>query len=103
MSWFKAKSVLEFQVKDNKIRAKYICQKVVICLYYFCDLLIYFISYKLRPKSAYSSISLLHNLIIVFSNFDSKVLTKTMNDSHLWPPPVAIFLALRVWEAFGAS
>jgi hypothetical protein len=24
-------------------------------------------------------------------------------NSHLWPPPVAIFLALRVWEAFGAS
>ena len=23
--------------------------------------------------------------------------------SHIWPPPVAIFLALRVWEAFGAS
>ena len=23
--------------------------------------------------------------------------------SHLWSPPVAIFLAFRVWEAFGAS
>ena len=24
-----------------------------------------------------------------------------MTYSHIWPPPVAIFLALRVWEAFG--
>ena len=23
--------------------------------------------------------------------------------SHIWPPLVAIFLALRVWEAFGAT
>ena len=26
-----------------------------------------------------------------------------MINSHIWPPQVAIFLALRVWEAFGAS
>ena len=25
------------------------------------------------------------------------------DNSHIWPPLVAIFLALRVWEAFGAS
>ena len=25
------------------------------------------------------------------------------HNSHIWPPPVAIFLALRVWEAFGVS
>ena len=23
-------------------------------------------------------------------------------NSHIWPPPVAIFLALRVWEGTGA-
>ena len=23
--------------------------------------------------------------------------------SHIWPPPVAIFLALWVWKAFGVS
>ena len=22
-------------------------------------------------------------------------------DSHIWPPPVAIFLALRIWEGTG--
>ena len=27
---------------------------------------------------------------------------QSTSDSHLWPPLVAIFLALRVWEAFGA-
>ena len=35
----------------------------------------------------------------------SKAHKTTINylDSHIWPPLVAIFLALRVWEAFGAS
>ena len=36
--------------------------------------------------------------------FKSAILAKMKNyqNSHIWPPPVAIFLALWVWEGTGA-
>ena len=35
--------------------------------------------------------------------FEIKISGQFYFNSHIWPPPVAIFLAFWVWEAFGAS
>ena len=38
-----------------------------------------------------------------FSFLGQKNNIKVYQNSHIWPPPVAIFLALWVWEGTGAS
>ena len=37
-----------------------------------------------------------------FGQIELKFLYDFYKHSHIWPPPVAIFLALRVWEGTGA-